>query len=186
MKRRQTMLVLFLAALLVVLFARLLWPPSQRKAAGPAGPAGNLSGAEEKEKAALPKLPQRAGTLELAGFYSGPVAVEEILRLHNSQFPLSDALIARYDGPGADMTAWVSVSPSPAGAALLMGLMVEKMPTSPVFSEKEAFEARGITVHHVTGMGMDHYYFLDGHHVYWLAIRSQSSFEVLLDFLQAL
>ncbi len=132
----------------------------------------------------LPPLPSQLGGASLASFYSGPGAVRDIIRLHRADFPLADGLIARYEGDSSEIYVWVSVSHAAEEAAELMRLMVEKMPASTVFTEKETFMAGDTEVYHVTGIGMDHYYWLEGLYVYWLAVTppGESSRDILISF----
>jgi hypothetical protein len=142
-----------------------------------------VSGNAETVAATLPELPRQVVQLELVSFYSGDAARRDILRLHNSQFPLADGIIGRYEHKASEMTVWVSVSATEEEAAELMDLMVTKMPASPVFQEKTTFEAEGMEIYHVIGMGMDHYYYLDGLYVYWLAVMDESPQAILKAFL---
>lgn len=132
----------------------------------------------------LPALPDQAGSLTLATFYSGEAAIRDILKLHNSSFPLDEGLIARYESESGEATVWVSVSPDAEEASELMRLMVEKMPASQVFTEESTFEAGGKTVYYVTGMGMDHYYWQEGIYIYWVAVDGAEPLEVLAAFLE--
>jgi hypothetical protein len=141
--------------------------------------------AAEREAPRLPQLPERFAGLQLVSSYSGPAAVRDILRLHRNEFPLLDGLIALYAGD-AEVTVWVSLSPTLEEAAELMRRMVETMPASTVFQEESVFTLEGRQVYHVTGMGMDHYYYLDGLYVYWLAVgETTAPREVLAAFLQS-
>jgi hypothetical protein len=132
---------------------------------------------------ALPELPPTVAGLPLVNFYSGEPAIRDILRLHNNDFPLLEGVIARYGEGDREATVWISVSPDEQEAALLMELMVTKMPESPVFSEEENFQAAGTTLYFVTGMGMNHYYWLDGLHVYWLAVGNDTGHDVVRAFI---
>lgn len=137
------------------------------------------------EEPALPLLPEKVAQLQLQTFYSGDAAMRDIVRLHNSRFPLADGLVAYYENEDSEMTVWVSVSANEEEARTLMRLMTEKMPASRVFAEKDVFETAGLTVHHVTGMNMDHYYWLDGIYVYWLAVMDPAPRDVLDGFFTA-
>jgi hypothetical protein len=163
---------------LLVLVALLLWhsyddgkPPNTTTPAP--GPVSSDDGPP------LPAVPQVAGGLQLTSFYSGDAAMRDIVRLHSNEFPLSEALIARYESEGSEATIWVSVSPDESEAALLMEAMVIKMPDSPVFTEKDPFEAAGKTIYVVTGMGMEHYYWQDGIYVWWLGVDAEDPKAVL-------
>jgi len=141
--------------------------------------------AAKPEAPQLPDLPERFAGVRLVSSYSGPEAVRDILRLHRNEFPLLDGLIATYAGD-AEVTVWVSLSPSYEEADYLMRRMVETMPASTVFQEEAVFTLDGRQVYHVTGMGMDHYYYLEGLYVYWLAIgETTAPQEVLAAFLQS-
>lgn len=165
------LIVLFLSA---ALLGAVLFLPSLGPEPEPVGEARRL-----------PELPERFAGLQLVSSYSGPEAVRDILRLHRSEFPLLDGLIAEYTGE-ARVTVWVSLSPTPEDAAELMRRMVETMPASTVFKEESVFSLGGRQVYHVTGMGMDHYYYLEGLYVYWLAVgETAAPREVLAAFLQS-
>jgi hypothetical protein len=142
--------------------------------------------AAERETLRLPVLPERFAGLQLVSSYSGPEAVRDILQLHRNEFPLLDGLIAQYAG-GAEVTVWVSLSPTVEEAAGLMQQMVETMPASTVFTEESVFTLEGRQIYHVTGMGMDHYYYHEGLYVYWLAIgETAAPKDVLAAFLRSL
>ena len=112
--------------------------------------------------------------------------MREILKLHRNPFPLLDGLIAQYSG-AAEVTVWVSLSPTAAEAEMLMERMIETMPASTVFKEESIFPMEGQQIYHVTGMGMDHYYWLDGLYVYWLAVGEiPEPLAVLEAFMQTL
>lgn len=177
MKRKH-----FYSAALIVLLVLLLWQsygqtPAEQSSLPLPSPRSAANGPE------LPSLPEEAAGLLRVNFYSGEPAMRDIVRLHNSSFPMVEGLIAFYEGVSSEATVWVSVSPDEGEAAELMELMVTKMPDSPVFNEKETFEAAGNTIYYVTGMGMDHFYWLDQTYVYWLAVTAPAPLEVLQAFL---
>lgn len=134
----------------------------------------------------LPALPEQFADLQLVSSESGEAAMREILRLHRNPFPMLDGLIAQYSG-AAEVTVWVSLSPTVDEANALMERMVETMPASTVFKEESDFPLAGQQIYHVTGMGMDHYYWLDNLYVYWLAVAGTAEpLTVLEAFLQSL
>lgn len=175
---RIGLLILFALLLAgVLLGARMFMPASSPEPVAPP--------AAEREAPGLPELPERFAGLQLVSSYSGPEAVRDILRLHRNEFPLLDGLIAQYAGE-AEVTVWVSLSPTVEDAAGLMQQMVATMPASTVFAEESSFTLEGRQVYHVTGMGMDHYYYHEGLYVYWLAVAgTQEPREVLAAFLQS-
>jgi len=131
-------------------------------------------------------LPAQFADLQLVSSESGEAAMREILRLHRNPFPMVDGLIAQYSG-AAEVTVWVSLSPTLDEANMLMERMVETMPASTVFKEESVFPLAGQQIYHVTGMGMDHYYWLDNLYVYWLAIEGTAEpLTVLEAFIQNL
>ncbi|MBT9167839.1 MAG: hypothetical protein DDT19_01182 [Syntrophomonadaceae bacterium] len=169
-------LVLFLTALAFLL------APSLLPEATPSAPAPPAAG----EAPQLPTLPEQFAGLQLVSSESGEVAMQEILKLHRNPFPLLDGLIAKYSG-AAEVTVRVSLSPTIDEANMLMERMVETMPASTVFKEESVFPMEGQQIYHVTGMGMDHYYWLDGLYVYWLAVeKTTEPLAVLAAFIQAL
>lgn len=178
-KQHRVGLLLIIALLLagVLLGARLFMPAAS--APEPVAPP-----AAEREAPRLPELPERFAGLQLVSSYSGPAAVRDILRLHRNEFPLLDGLIAEYAGE-AEVTVWVSLSPTVEEAAGLMQQMVATMPASTVFQEESVFTLEGRQVYHVTGMGMDHFYYHEGLFVYWLAVRGHAPQDVLAAFLQS-
>lgn len=138
------------------------------------------------EESQLPILPEQFVGLQLVSSKSGEAAMREILKLHRNPFPLLDGLIARYSG-AAEVTVWVSLSPTSDEAVMLIQQMIETMPASTVFKEESVFPMEGQQIYHVTGMSMDHYYWLDGLCVYWLAVeKTAAPLTVLEAFLQAL
>ena len=137
-----------------------------------------------EESSSLPDLPQQTVEMALVSQYSGDAAMRDILALHHNDFPLEDGLIAHYQGDTARGTVWVSVSPDEAEAALLMQLMIQELPASPVFKEEDVFQLGDHTIYYVTGMGQDHYYWLDDIYVYWLAVTSENPIDELNVFLE--
>ena len=169
-------LLLLLAALALTL------GPSLLPQAVPPPPATPTNG----EAPRLPTLPEQFAGLQLVSSKSGEAAMWEILRLHRNPFPMVDGLIAQYSG-AAEVTVWVSLSPTVDEANMLMERMVETMPASTVFKEESVFPLAGQQIYHVTGMGMDHYYWLDNLYVYWLAIEGTAEpLTVLEAFIQNL
>jgi len=178
-------LILIILALFLAVLALLL-APSFLPEATPAAPAPPAVGDTPAEAPKLPALPEQFADLQLVSSESGEAAMREILKLHRNPFPLLDGLIAQYSG-AAEVTVWVSLSPTVDEANMLMERMVETMPASTVFKEESVFPLEGRQIYHVTGMGMDHYYWLDGLFVYWLAVGAiDEPLTVLEAFLLAL
>jgi hypothetical protein len=178
MNNRQRITMAMAAGILLLLW-RVWWPasPAQDKPPTPV-PQASATGP------ALPALPPETAGLQLVSFYSGAAAMRDIVRLHNSNFPLAEGIIASYEGDAGEAILWISVSHNQEDADGLMSLMVEKMPDSPVFAEENVFTAADKTIYHVTGMGMEHYYWQDGIHIWWLATSVPQAEAVLQGFLQ--
>ncbi|MBS4008831.1 MAG: hypothetical protein KGZ45_10485 [Clostridium sp.] len=175
-------LILIILALFLAVIAFLLAPSLLPQATTPTAPAPPAAG----EAPRLPNLPEQFAGVQLVSSESGETAMREILKLHRNPFPLLDGLIAQYSG-ATEVTVWVSLSPTADEAEMLMERMVETMPASTVFTEESVFPLEGKQIYHVTGMGMDHYYWLDGLYVYWVAIGAiDEPLTVLEALLQAL
>ncbi len=115
-------------------------------------------------------LPESIAGLSLSQASYGPEAVAEVTRLHNKSFPLSSGAAAMYGRPGEMVMLWVTGTP----AQLLAGKMISDMETA-IEKVDSPFTPVGVrnisdrTVHELTGMGQQHFYFQSAALVVWLA-----------------
>jgi hypothetical protein len=125
------------------------------------------SAVEEPDRAVVPET---IAGLSLSQASYGAEAVAEVTRLHDKTFPLSSGAAAMYGRTGEMVMLWVTGTPArPLAAKMIsdMEVAIEKAesPFTPVgvrtISER--------SVHELTGMGQQHFYFQSEASVVWLA-----------------
>ena len=126
-----------------------------------------MSAVDNPDEATLPE--SIAGLLLSQASY-GPEAVAEVTRLHNKSFPLSSGAAAMYGRSGEMVMLWVTGTP----AQPLAAKMISDMKTA-IEKAESPFTPVGVrnisdrTIHELTGMGQQHFYFQSAALVVWLA-----------------
>jgi len=135
---------------------------------GMQGMATGGQGGFTSETAASPSvLPGTLAGLELTGSVTGPDAVRQVSALHDEQFPITSAEVARYASGRA--MVWVSWSADAATAKTMVEQMAAKISQggSP-FDEPEPLSGeKGVWV--TRGMGQEHFFFSKGNAVWWIS-----------------
>ncbi len=153
MKKRYMPLTLIVAGVLLAVVSFAYWQ--------------FMSAVENPNEAALPDT---IAGLSLSQVSYGPEAVAEVTRLHNKSFPLSSGAAAMYGHSSEMVMLWVTGTPAQPLAAKMVSDMktaIEKVesPFTPVGVRKISDR----TVHELTGMGQQHFYFQSASLVIWLA-----------------
>lgn len=142
-----------------------------------------VSAVENPDKAVLP---ESIAGLSLSQATYGPEAVAEVTRLHNKSFPLSSGAAAMYGRSGEMVMLWVTGTP----AQPLAAKMISDMKTA-IEESDSPFTPVGVrnigdrTVHELTGMGQQHFYFQSAALVVWLAADepiAETALAEVLDF----
>lgn len=125
------------------------------------------SGGSSAAGAAHPAIPMQLGGEMLTSYVDGPDAIDAVIRLHGSTFPMTDAQIATY-GDGL-ATIWRSGTPDAATAARQVERMREGIAGggSPFSTPRPV---RGHPEVYATfGLGQKHFFFARGASVWWVA-----------------
>ncbi|HEX3032099.1 MAG TPA: hypothetical protein VHS59_07640 [Bacillota bacterium] len=172
MKRKTAFIMAGVICLLALVLAGWYlgkWGQGSATAVNPPG-TGPTSAADQQ-----PPLPEQISGLPLTALVSGPEAVSDISRMHGKGIAVVEGYIARYTGGDREITLWVSVSASEAEAAALFRVMDAKMPASRVFTQRKVIKLDNKEVISVQGMGLSHFYWLQGKYNYWLATNDPAS-----------
>ncbi len=131
-------------------------------------------------------VPDTLAGMSISNRLSGDAALQNIARLHGKTFPITDGVVAMYNGH--DATVWISSTWLPVMAQKQVTLMTERIKEgqSP-FNLMGHKNVAGLTVFELTGLGQTHYYFQRNRQVVWLAVNpelAQQSLTELIDYLQ--
>ena len=108
-------------------------------------------------------------TLEQAQY--GAEAVAEVTRLHAQSFPLTSGAMGMY-GRDGEATLWVAGTVAEFVAAEMLRAMGESIAQSETpFTPLGEGQRDGRSVHELTGMGQQHFYFQAGKQIIWLAVE---------------
>lgn len=146
-----------------------------------AQPTSNQSGTESQSAPVDAKLfpPQLAG-MNLKSAVSGQEAIQSVSQLHGTNIQIKTAYVVSYQGnDGSNMTVWFSEGKDEKDAKDLFKAMDVKMPKSQAFQNYKDVTINGKQYKFVTGMGQDHYYWLNGKRVMWVAVGGKNSADVL-------
>lgn len=124
-------------------------------------------------------IPESLAKLPRTELITGPQAIEQISRLHQTNIVISQGYIATYGQGNQEVTLWISESPTDAEGQALFAVMDEKMPASKMFTNREELNLKGTKVIKVLGMGQEHYYWVKGKVNFWVAIGGLQPLDVL-------
>lgn len=132
-------------------------------------------------------FPEPLGGMKLTSQMVGPDAIESTRQLHggSAKVQMTDAAILVYRRGVAESTIWVSRAENEDDAANLMDAMNDAIDPGDGFSDPVIVSipgARTMTVYYTYGYGSDHYYYLVGDSVYWIAVSGLPD-EAQLDFI---
>ncbi len=127
-----------------------------------------MSAVENPDKATLPET---IAGLSLSRASYGPEAVAEVTRLHNKSFPLSSGAAAMYGRSGEMVMLWVTGTPArPMAAKMISDMKTAIEEADSPFTPVGVRNISDRTVHELTGMGQQHFYFQSAALVVWLSV----------------
>ena len=119
------------------------------------------------------KFPGELLGLPFVQYVEGEEAIASIGQLHGTDVGTKEGYIASYQdqAKGQSITIWISVDPV-AKAQELFKVMDSKITNNPntPFKGRTELEVNGLKVIKVTGMGQDHYYWVEGEENIWVAL----------------
>jgi hypothetical protein len=120
-------------------------------------------------------FPESLGEMKLTNKVTGQEAIESTRQLHgnSAKVQMKDAAILWYSGSDSDATIWVSRTENNKQASSLLKYMNDAIDPGDGFTYPLIVRiprAESISVYYVYGYGSDHYYYLNGDSVYWIAI----------------
>ncbi|MDW7674728.1 MAG: hypothetical protein SCK28_09350 [Bacillota bacterium] len=124
-------------------------------------------------------IPTQVDGFRLDSVITGDEAIQNISRLHGTDIEIVDGLVAEYASSDSHFVVWISQSSDEQEAKYLLDIMDEKIPASPVFTNRQEFVIGDTTYYYVTGAGMENYYWYKGTKVYWVGITSGNDMEIL-------
>lgn len=102
---------------------------------------------------------------------AGPAAIDAVSSLHGSNIKVKTAYVVSYQSlENSEMTIWYSEAQNEQDAQSLFQAMDAKMPGNKTFANYQSVTIAGKQYKSVTGMGQQHYYWLTGKRVIWIAI----------------
>lgn len=129
-------------------------------------------------------FPSQVAEMNRIEVIAGEQALNSVSMLHGKDIPMKQAYVATYQGQGnQEMTLWYSETNNPQDAQLLFQSMDEKMPNSEAFKDYKTVKLDNQDYKFVTGMGQDHYYWLIGNRVLWIAVQGSDSLKVLKEII---
>lgn len=125
-------------------------------------------------------FPSQLAQMKRIELISGEEALNSVSMLHGKDIPMKQAYVANYQDDGnRQMTIWYSETNNPQDAQVLFQSMDEKMPKTNAFKDYKTVSLDNRDYKFVTGMGQDHYFWLIGNRVLWLAVQGSDSLNVL-------
>ncbi len=120
-------------------------------------------------------FPESLGGLKMTSQTVGAEAIESTRQLHggSSKVQMTDAAILVYRRGVAESTIWVSRTENGEDAQGLMDAMNDAIDPGDGFSDPVVVNIKGaesVVVYYTHGYGSDHYYYLLGDSVYWVAV----------------
>ena len=141
------------------------------------------SAIENPDEAALPDA---IAGLSLSQASYGPEAVAEVTRLHNKTFPLSSGAAGMYGHSGEMVMLWVTGTPAqPMATKMISDMETAIEQAESPFTPVNVRKINDRTVHELTGMGQQHFYFQSASLVVWLAADepiAETALAEVLDF----
>lgn len=129
-------------------------------------------------------FPSQVAEMNRIEVIAGEQALNSVSMLHGKDIPMKQAYVATYQGQGnQQMTVWYSETNNSQDAQLLFQSMDDKMPNSEAFKDYKTVKLDNQDYKFVTGMGQDHYYWLIGNRVLWLAVQGSDSLKVLKEII---
>lgn len=125
-----------------------------------------LSGLTPLKQISTPK--ELAG-LKLIKAARGKDAITQVNQLHGKSIPVKDALVATYQGPGAQALLWVGEVESEERAASFpqrMAAAIERGGTP--FSDLKVMEIGDKKVYSAVGQGKNHYFYASSNKIIWV------------------
>lgn len=104
---------------------------------------------------------------------AGDATLTDLNAHHRRPLHLAGAQMARYAGKDGEVVVWVAVAGDPGEAWELVDRMTRKISAmTDGLNPLVALRLGDLTVHRATGDEWQHFYYVRGDRVYWLAIRS--------------
>ncbi|GAB6171483.1 hypothetical protein JCM15765_09610 [Paradesulfitobacterium aromaticivorans] len=129
-------------------------------------------------------FPSQLAEMNRIELIAGEQALKSVSLLHGKDIPMQRAYVANYQGQGdKQMTIWYSETGNLQDAQLLFQSMDQKMPNSDAFKDYKTVKLDNQEYKFVTGMGQDHYYWLKGNRVLWIAVQGSDSLNVLKEII---
>ncbi|MGB3717757.1 MAG: hypothetical protein WA996_25320, partial [Candidatus Promineifilaceae bacterium] len=153
MRKRISPLVLIVAGVLLAVASVAYWQ--------------FISAVEDPDEATVP---ESVAGLSLTQATYGTEAVAEVTRLHNKSFPLSSGAVAMYGRSGEMVMLWVTGTPAqPLAAKMISDMKTAIEKAESPFTPVGVRNIRDRTIHELTGLGQQHFYFQSAALVIWLA-----------------
>ncbi|HVJ47682.1 hypothetical protein [Desulfitobacterium sp.] len=129
-------------------------------------------------------FPAKVSEMNRIELIAGEQALKSVSMLHGKDIPLKQAYVANYQGQGnKKMTIWYSETNNLQDAQLLFQAMDQKMPNSDAFKDYKTIKLKDQEYKFITGMGQEHYYWLKGNRVLWIAVQGSDSLKVLKEII---
>lgn len=124
--------------------------------------------------------------MTLKAHTAGDAALAALDSHHGRPLQLAGAQMARYEGEDADLTVWVAVAGDPGEAWDLVDRMTRKISSAAGrLSPPVALHLGDLVIHKAIGGEWQHFYYVRGDRVYWLAIRSPEADRLALEAARA-
>ncbi|MFH0811120.1 MAG: hypothetical protein V2A77_11750 [Pseudomonadota bacterium] len=116
-------------------------------------------------------FPKTIGKLTLQRVVTRQQAQNQLNSIHDEKIPVAGAAIGYYQGEGIpQVVAWWSRASNESEAGDQLDRMVAKIRRGGSFpyTDYQALERKGISVHSFLGRGLMHYTYRRGEYVYWI------------------
>lgn len=151
--------------------------PSRDEQVSPSTPPSQNASADDSGELNFPGDLQG---FQLIQFVEGEAALADMVQLHGGvPIEAENGYIATYGNNSESFVLWITVSKNEEEAEYLLDIMDEKIPDSPVFTNRQEFETPNNTYYYVSGAGMENFYWYDENRVYWAGIQSENIMETL-------